>query len=341
MEEELNVTETNGEVVEENAEATVEVIEENADTAACSNEKLAELAAAIDGHFLAVRNLLKFNKDKDANLAKLNAELQRYRDGIGSKETKTIALSVIGLRENSKKSIRDFGARGLNAAEAKKYLEYLVYDYEDLLSELNISVDGGVRYNGKSVADGFDGAIKKCETGDFELSPPPALDGNDFDSIVAYLKAAEEYIALVLKDNARLDGLMRVCIENESLYERGVHQVVLYPIINEIAALYAKVKSGAEEAIASLSDENATESFVKSASSLVEGLDEILDACSVEIDPFVSDDYDPKRHRLLKIVPTDDESQNGKIATRYTDCYAFEDHVIYPQKADVIKFQKK
>lgn len=301
-----------------------------------------ELIAKIDTHFLNVRNLLKFNKDKDVNINKLTTELQVYRDGIGSKLFKSIALNLIGFREDCKKSTREFKDRGLSVDESKKYLEYLVYDFEDLLANLNIAVKGEeIYYNNKSVSAGFDSKITTCDMEEYILPEIPKLNSNDERGIVQYLVDIENYIIEVLKSNSNLDKILKVYIENSALYEQGIHQVVLYPVINRIGRLYNELKADVEQYIQSLNGDNTTDSFVACSEKSIEKIDSILTNCSVTIESFVSDRYDPQKHRLLKVIYSENQEENGKIANIYSDCYLMDGRVIYPQKVDVIKYKEK
>ena len=106
----------------------------------------------IDVHFQTIKNLLKFNKEKDANVSKLSATLQKYRDGFDVNLLKAVALHVISFREDTKKAYREFKDKELPIDTVKKYLGYIVMDYEDLLGNLGIEcVDGAWRYNNKSI----------------------------------------------------------------------------------------------------------------------------------------------------------------------------------------------
>lgn len=347
-----NSPETTAKVDEANQpETTAQKEDVNPSQSACETslqnsqeviEKINGLASLIDGHFLAIRNLLKFNKDKDANVSKLTGALQTYRDGLENKYFKSIALDLIGYREDCKKSVREFKDRGLTVAEAKKYLNYLVYDYEDLLENLNVRVeDGKVYFNNKPIDAGFDKKIKTCEIGEFVLPAEPVLENKTLDGVTEYLKKVENYITEVLKCNAGLDNILKVYIDNSLLYEEGVHQLMVYPVIGCIAKLYLSTKAQTEEKIAALTEENATQSFIDCSNVLIDALEELLLKCTVTIDGEVSDTYDPLKHRLLKIIYTDNPEENGKIVERYTDCYMMETKVIYPQKADVMKYQEK
>lgn len=314
---------------------------------ACNNETpentedFKELISNIDTHFFSVRNLLKFNKDKDQNISKLTAELQMYRDGLETKLFKSIALNLIGLREDCKKSVREFKDRGLSLDEAKKYLNYLVYDYEDLLSNLNIVIEEEkIFYNGKLVELGFDKKINVCEVDEFVLPEAPKLATEDKQGIIQYLADIENYIVEVLKSNSNIDKILKVYIENASLYEQGIHQVVLYPVVNSIGTLYKFIKKEVDNYIGNLNEENATETFVLCSNRMIEELDLILTKCSVTIESFVSEQYDPLKHRLLKVVYSNNPNENGKVVSIYSDCYLIDSRVIYPQKVDVIKYKE-
>jgi hypothetical protein len=63
----------------------------------------------------------------------------------------------------------------------------------------------------------------------------------------------------------------------------------------------------------------------------------MLNECGVLIDEYVSDNYELRKHRLLKTVPTDDPALNGRIVKRYCDLYTMGNEVIYQMKVDVYK----
>ena len=327
----------NPEDLEEKVATEGESINEETD----SNEDFKELISNIDAHFLSVRNLLKFNKDKDQNISKLTTELQMYRDGLETKLFKSIALSLIGLREDCKKSVREFKDRGLSLDEAKKYLNYLVYDYEDLLANLNIVIEEEkIFYNGKLVELGFDKKINVCSVDEFVLPEVPKLAAEDKQSIIQYLVDVENYIVEVLKSNSNLDKILKVYIENASLYEQGIHQVILYPVVNEIAKLYGVIKNQISNLMETLDEVNTVEVYVATAQIIIDGLDLILSKCNIVIESFVSEQYDPLKHRLLKVVYSDNQAENGKAINIYSDCYLMDGRVIYPQKVDVIKYKE-
>lgn len=304
------------------------------------SEDLQEMIKVIDAHFVFIRNLLKYNKEKDTNIGKMNNELSAYREGFYTKLFKSIALNLIGLREDNAKALREFKDKGLTKDQAKKYLNYAVYDSEDLLQNLNITVDGDrITYNGKDIDKWCDGKIKSCPVDDFVLPEEPVLKEKTLAGVTEYLGAVQSYTTEVLKMNEHYDKILRVFIENTSVYEQGVHQVLLYPAIKKIAKAYLKTVEESDAGVAKLTDENATEIYVECISAFLARIEEILEVCGVTIDSQVSDKYDPIKHRILKSSATNLPELNGKVIARYTDCYEMEGKVIYPQKVDVLKYQ--
>jgi len=331
-------------VVETAAEPKAEEVEEVKTEEVASEEAAAPavdtlgIMKLIDAHFVIMKNLLKFNKDKDANLNKLNTELNKYREGYQFNLFKSLALNIIGLREDSKKSLRELSNRELSVADAKKYLGYMTLDYEDLLENLNVRIDGDiVKYNGVDVNATISSHIENPEIPEFIHENLPELKSPQLDDVTAYLQAVEGYIADTLKNNSILDRILKGFIEQSTLYEKGIHQVVLYPVIKCIAKGYEAVKIAVEQGESALTEENAKEIYADALETVVKLTDEVLGRCGVIIDGYVSDVYDPKKHRILKTLKTELDEENGKVAIKYTDCYTLEEKVIYPQKVDVYK----
>lgn len=321
--------------VEAKAEEAPAVVESEK-PAACEVDTMG-IMKLIDAHFVGVKNMLKFNKDKDVNVNKLNSDLNKYREGYQFNLFKSLSLNLIGLREDAKKSLRELGSRELSVSDAKKYLGYMTLDYEDFLENLNVRIEGDkIKYNGVDI----DAPLKKIvlpEIPEFTHENLPELKSPALPDVTEYLQAVETYIAETIKNNSIIDKILKAYIDQASLYESGIHQVVLYPVIRCIANGYEAIKIAVEQGEGALTEENAKETYANALETLVKLTDEILGRCGVIIDGYVSDVYDPKKHRILKTVKTESDEDNGKIVIKYTDCYTLEDKVIYPQKVDVYK----
>lgn len=315
--------------------------EEQADVPAQSSDvgtDYEQFKVLIDSHFQTIKNLLKFNKEKDANVSKLSVTLQKYREGFDINLLKAVALHVISYREDAKKAYREFKGKELPLDTAKKYLGYIIMDYEDLLSNLGIEcVDGEWRYNNKKINAEVSSKITFSEPEPVEVADATAFNVTSFDELIAYTKAVEAQIIAVLKNNAERDKLLNAYIEYSSLYESGVQQAVLYPVIRKIVSVYEHAQTMVAEKTDGLTENNCGESYISALEEIIDATETVLGVCSVAIDSHVSDIYDPKKQRILKMVATDDESKNSMVINRYTDCYLMDDKVIYPQKIDVYK----
>lgn len=336
-------TETIEQVVEETCEQVEQVATEETPVVIpqISSEDVDKLVGVLDTHFTAIKNLLKYNKDKDANVTKLTKELEMYRDGLEDSILKSMALDLIGLRETWKKSIKQFKERGLTVEDAKKYLNYLIYDCEDLLINLKIEVKNEqVYYNNKAIDKVVEKKAIPYQAEEFTLPDVPQLADKTVEGIIGYLANIESYIANVLKNNAILDNLVKAHIENSALLDEGIYQVVLYPIVRAIVGLHTKAQQEVDETLTNLTGENATRSYVDCATTLVDEMAKIIEQCSVSIEEFVSEAYDSKKHRMQKMIVTENPEENGKVANVYSACYMMDTRVIYPQKVDIYKLKQ-
>ena len=298
-----------------------------------------EMRTQLDAHFLNLRNLIKYTKEKDTNVNKLNVELQKYRDGIEPVLFKSIALALISFREDCKKSIRDMQNYKKQVADIEKLLRYLVLDYEDLLMNIGLeSVDDEYRYQGKSLAlkhvdfKVFDAVIVEEHTSDI-----PVQDIVTAEDFLRYLQFIEAEIKKMLQNNAVQDQIIGKYIQQASAYENGVWNIVLHPVLRKLIGCFEKTKATVETIKPTLTEDNCNQVYIDALDLVSSDLGELLVECRVFIEPVVETQYDPKKHRILKMIPTEDETLNGRIANVYSDCYTMDSKVIYPAKIDILK----
>lgn len=312
----------------------------------CSNESnlkegaldFVEVKQLIDTHFNVIKGLVRYTKEKDANVLALSKQLQAYRDGFESSLLKRVALEIIEYREGCRKSLRDASISKLNAKDAQKYISYLKLDYEDMLENLGIKcIDNGVLYNGKNIESSLEKIFFKDvpQIEDVELGNLKIVDMN---SLVEYLKGCHDVLFKMMQNNTILDSVIKDYISISTVYEQGLYQVVLYPIIRDITKIYHTLSQRLESL--EITDSNAIKTYSVQLSLLIEEVEKVLELCNVQIDSYVSDAYDPKKHRILKMIDTDNSELNGQVICRYTDCYTMGDKVIYLSKVDVYKSNK-
>lgn len=322
------------------SEESISIQEKNAEDEEVLNPQtfdFVEIRELIDSHFNNIKNLIRYCKEKDANVITLSKQIQVYRDGLEATLFKRIALELISYREDCRKSIREFENANLSKDEANKYLGYLQMDFENLIRNIDVEEkDGQYFYNGKSL----DGNVEKItfsdvpEIEDIEL---PNEELQDTTQVMDYLKESENAIANMIKNNVILDTAIGDYIRIASIYEQGLYQIVLYPVIRHIICFYESLANRIQAKTDLLTDENANTAYIIELNYAVEHCDQLLSFCNVTIDSFVSDNYDPRKHRALRVIETDNKDLNGIVAFRYTDCYMMEEKIIYPSKVDIYK----
>lgn len=298
----------------------------------------AQVKLLIDDHFNKVKGLVRYTKEKDANVLALSKQMQVYRDGFETSLLKRVALEIIEYRENCRKSLRSIAASELNAQESQKYISYLKLDFEDMLENLGIKCTGdAVLYNGKNIESSLEKLSFKDvpQLEDVELANAEVVD---MDSLIEYLNGCQEALSKMIQNNTILDSVVKDYISISSVYEQGLYQVVLYPVIRAITKIYRTLSERVESL--EITDSNATEIYSAQLSLLIEEVEKILELCNVQIDSYVSDTYDSKKHRILKMIDSDNPELNGQVICRYTDCYTMDDKVIYLSKVDVYKSKK-
>lgn len=207
-----------------------------------------------------------------------------------------------------------------------------------MLENLGIKcIDNVVLYNGKNIDCSLDKVYFKDipQLEDVELNSPKIID---MDGLIGYLNDCEVSLSKIIQNNTILDSVIKDYISISTIYEQGLYQIVLYPVVRSIAKIYRDLSSRVEAL--ELADSNATETYSSQLSLLITEVEKVLELCNVIIDSYVSDTYDPKKQRILKMIDTDNPELNGQVICRYTDCYTMDDKVIYLSKVDVYKSKK-
>lgn len=329
--------------VEENAtsENSVEVVETivEGNVEPVLDINFLEIKKLIHAHYVNVVTFLKYNKDKDANLNNLTKQMNMYREGLEVSMFRSLAVNIIGYREDCQKSLRDLDLREFGLDELKKYLTYLFMDFQDLLNDVGIekSEEGAWYYNGKNPYED----ISKIEVNEtlpeVSYTPLPVMQVKSLDDIATYLQSSEELIQKTLQTNAVLDKTLGDYIKYCTLYEKGAYQVMLYPVIRRLI----KMSFALEKECGALNEDATTEDYkaqyVKALRYVIEETESILLLCNVTIESEGLDKFEGKKHRMLKAIKTEDPTLNGVVANKYSDCYSMGDKVIYPSKVDVYR----
>ena len=307
-----------------------------------------EIAKLINSWFLNVRNTVKVVKEKDANLYKLNNELQAYRNDYSRQLFKSLAQNLINFREDCAKSLRDADEYALQKDAVIKYIGYVAADYETLLENLGIEAgEASIRFNGTEISS-EPAKIKlfpipegeKCE----EVAPALSFDEPlTQQMVIEFLDRKLEEIKAIMRKNEELDRVVGEFIKQSLLIERNEHQIVLYPVIRKLVNYHKHLKDDIADTLANTDAEVSVlmVAYKDILGRVINELEDVLNLCQVTVENALAegDVYDPKRHRIMKFIPiTAEQSEdNGKIVKAYTDLYKMDDKVFYPAKVDVYK----
>lgn len=297
----------------------------------------ADLKLVIDNHFNIMKNILRNTKTKDANVSSLSIEISKYREGFTAPLFKSLALGLISYREDCLKAIRDLSSREFSEEDAKKYIRYVSADFEDFLYTIKLENDGDRwLYNGKDIEKVPNAKVMFKEPEQYELPDFENREVSSLEELLAYLKEVEAFITKVMNDTTEQDRLLAQYIAQSNLYEQGINQIVLYPVIRRIIRVGNFIDMQVE--MIKENNEYSKERYFTLQESIANIIADILLDCGVKIiNP--KDEFDPRYHRAIKFTQTDDESLQGKIAARFSDGYVMgdEEKVIYPQKVDLYR----
>jgi molecular chaperone GrpE (heat shock protein) len=307
-----------------------------------SETEWAELKALLDKRYAEIAALLRYTKTKDESIQRLSAEIQKYRDDFAFSALKPFVNALIVLREDCRKSIRDAKQFQLDEAKLKKYSEYLISDYEEMLSNIGLYRENNViSINGKPLS----GLTELQNIPSESLAVGQEDDSvfqeiissgkiNNFSELTEYLKKCDAAIQFALNNRDIIDKTIHDYISRSARTDAEYYFALLAPISRQIYSLYdslsAKNKQTSDSPIAALYNELLDEVVIE--------IGGILNEAGVEIET-VTGFIDTQKNKILKIIQTNDEKLDRIIAKSYTDCYIYCEKVIYQSKVDVYKFQ--
>lgn len=357
---ENEIVENNGEQVNDENVCKEEEITESASADECETVEeepsveikvvdvdYAEFRRLLVSYYDGLTKIIRIDKNKDSTIAILTKEVQAYREGFFAKLVKPICLSVINLREDYKKTQRDIDSYAQSVQSVLKYCDYILSDIEDLLSEQNVVLKDGQFYiDNIPVVDKIprkacvEAQNPECEESTVESATAPDETEQSFDGILELIKSKNDELLALLNDNRLANSNLATYAKVTSSIDDNYSDAILLPIFKSLVAVYEAVKSAIDKATQAITDENKTEKYNDVLSVTIDGLNDVLALCGVSIREDVSDSYDMKSSRILKVIKTDDAALEQKVAKRYSDCYVLEDKIIYPFKVDVYKYNK-
>jgi molecular chaperone GrpE (heat shock protein) len=307
-----------------------------------SETEWSTIKALLDKRYSEIATLLRYNKTKDESIQRLSAEVQKYREGFAFSTLKPFINALIALREDCRKSIRDAKQFALDEEKAKKYTEYIVSDFEEMLANIGLERDGNsISINGKSLS-----GLTKPEPKSVE--EPLASEEKEDDSsqilmptetikssaeLIEYLNKNENAIMLALQDRLAMDNTIKEYMALAASTDAEHYFALVAPMSRQVYKLYDSISKSQS------SSNSSVELYNKVLEEVVSEIGKILAGVDIEIETLEGD-FNTQKHKLLKTILTSDEKLDRVIANTYTDCYTYDGKVVYQSKVDVYKLQQ-
>jgi molecular chaperone GrpE (heat shock protein) len=310
--------------------------------AVCEKE-WTEIKALLDKRYTEIAALLRYNKTKDDSIQRLSAEVQKYREGFAFSALKPFINALITLREDCRKSIRDAKQFSLDDEKVKKYIEYLVSDFEEMLSNTGLERnDNSISINGKRLSELTQPKIPPAEpvtneNDDSSLILISAEAVKNMQELIEYLNKSEAAIRLALQDKAATDKTVQYYIALAARTDAEHYFALAMPVAKLVYALYDGISKKAV-LTANYSGEELIKFYTSVLDEVSDKIANILISAGTDVETL-NGVFDTQKHKIIKTIPTDDDKLDRTIANSYTDCYICDGKVVYHSKVDVYKFQ--
>jgi molecular chaperone GrpE (heat shock protein) len=312
---------------------------------AVSEAEWAAVKALLDKRYTEIASLLRYNKTKDESIQRLSAELQKYRDGFAFSALKPFINALIALREDCRKSIRDANQFALDDEKTKKYIEYQISDFEEMLANIGLERNNNlISINGKPLSGLTQPKVLPAELStdeqnddDFSQALICAGQIKNMSDLIEYLNKSESAIRLALQDRAAVDKTIQEYIAITARTDAEHYFALAAPVSRQLYVLYDSI-SAKSQPVSGHSGDAHIKLYNAILKEVVSGLEVILTNAGVKIETL-DGVFDTQKHKLLKTIPTCDENLDRVIANTYTDCYTYDGKVVSQSKVDVYKFQ--
>jgi len=298
-----------------------------------------ELKALLEKRYSEIASLLRYNKTRDKSIQELSSELQKYREGFAYIALKPFIMALILFREECQKSIRDAKEHGIDDEKAKKYIGYLELDFEEMLSNLGLEKnEKNIILNKKPLPDLsskiLPNVTEKTEDiyideSEISVNSKPI---NSLTELVELIEKNDNHIKRILNDKVTSDLIINEYIKLSSRTDAEHYYALAVPVINDIYSLFDKIIRRVKDIKGEF-----TENYFLIQSETAEEIHRILTKLGTNIETLDSV-FDVKKHKIIKTVEIDDESLDKAIAKVYSDCYMYDEKIIYQSKVDIYKF---
>ena len=328
--------------------------EENANCAACDktldDEQFTLLKNDLNKYFTDISRLIGNTKSKDVALYSSNRELQKFKDNYFVEITEPLALDLIALREDFKKTVEDAVKYNPDKKMLCKNLKVTVDQIDNILVMHDVEEkDGAFYFNGKAFYPPVENYEKQPEEKppvSEEIAQPtklvlPALqpEDNTIETLGKLLAESLSRIESALSDDDNLVKTISVLRDANKKQQDVCDGFLLTPLFISLIQIEEYMYRRLRELEAAESDADAMRIYKDAYVYGKSYVERLLLKFGVHVYSFVSDDFQPKYHRVLRVnkISADEAEKDKKVAQYCTDCYTLGDKVVYPAKVIVYK----
>lgn len=338
-------------IILESAENSAE--EENINCSACDkafdDEQFTALRNDLNKYFTDIARLIGNTKSKDAALYSSNRELQKFKDNYFVEITEPLALDLIALREDFKKTVEDAVKYNPDKKVLCKNLKVTIDQIDNVLVMHDVEEKNGSFYfNGKA----FYPPLEDCEKSASQELPSeevslteklvlPALqpEDNTAEAFSKFLAESLSRIESILSEEENLVKTVSILRDVNKKQLDVCNGFLLTPLFASFIQLEEYMYRRLRELESAESDDVAMSIYKDSYVYGKSYIERLLLKFGVHVYSFVSDDFQPKYHRVLRVnkIGADEAEKDKKVAQYCTDCYTLGDKVVYPAKVIVYK----
>ena len=127
--------------------------------------------------------------------------------------------------------------------------------------------------------------------------------------------------------------------ERMKMYEDDAIATAINPIIMELIQLLDNLKAQRQYFPEEVSQENY-EKLVKKFDGAIEDVQDLLEELDVDIYSVEGVCPDPKRQKIVNVIPTTEKERNNTIAEKVSDGYIRQNHIVKYEKIAIYKYQE-
>ena len=313
-----------------------------------SDEQFGELKNMMKLYFEALYKTVNNVKSKDESIYNINKDLQKAKNDYYLEMCKPLVGEVIQLREGFKKTVQDMRAREFTKKRVLSDLEFSIEEFENVLNVYEVSiVDGEYFYQSNKI---YPSPIIKClkneeKVIDIETSLEPLgeLDANvkDINGLMEIFNLYQKRLETVFANNEIQNKTINVLHNSLKQQQAACNGRLLIPLLDKVILKLEHLRK-MYLALEQLEDEQlVVEKYNKLLEDNIAYFTQMLESVGVYVYELVDDEVDPRYYRILKMIKieNEDEHKDKSIERLISDCYMYQDRVLFHGKVSIYKLQ--